>query len=76
MNGLADFDNIRLQIGDAIMEMKYIIDEGKLKRVTTRSHGDNFVTKIQTFHGMDCWNEFIIDEKEETNMATENLEEP
>ena len=67
-------DNIRLQTGDAVMEMKYIIDEGKLKRVTTTSHGDNFVTMIQTFRGMDCGNENIIEEEEETNMATENLE--
>ena len=66
MNVLEDYDNVRLQIGDAVMEMKYIFDEGKLKRVTTRSHGDNFVTKIQTFLGMDCGNENIIEEKEET----------
>ena len=65
MNGLEDLDNIRLQIGGAIMEMKYIFDEGKLKRVTTISHGDNFVNKIQTFPGMDRGNEDIIEEKEE-----------
>ena len=71
-------DNIRLQTGDAVMEMKYIfvwiLVEGNLKRVTTTSHGDNFVTMIQTFRGMDCGNENIIEEKEETNIATENLE--
>ena len=31
MNGLEDLGNIRLQIGDAVMKMKYIFDEGKLK---------------------------------------------
>ena len=74
MNILEDLDNIRIQIGGAILEMKYIFDEGKLKRVTTRSNGDHFVTRIQTFHGMDCGNENITEEKEETNMSTENLE--
>ena len=74
MNILEDLDNIRIQIGGAILEMKYIFDEGKLKRVTTTSHGDNFVTLIQTFRGLDCGNENIIEEKEETNIATENLE--
>ena len=74
MNILEDLDNLRIQIGGAILEMKYIFDEGKLKRVTTRSHGDHFVTRIQTFHGMDCGNENITEEKEETNMSTENLE--
>ena len=74
MNILEDLDNIRIQIGGAILEMKYIFDEGKLKRVTTRSHGDHFVKRIQTFCGMDCRDENITEEKEETNMSTENLE--
>lgn len=74
MNILEDLDNIRIQIGGAILEMKYIFDEGKLKRVTTRSHGDHFVKRIQTFCGMDCRDENVTEEKEETNMSTENLE--
>ena len=74
MNILEDLDNIRIQIGGSILEMKYIFDEGKLKRVTTRSHGDHFVKRIQTFCGMDCRDENVTEEKEETNMSTENLE--
>ena len=81
-------DNILLQIEDAsrasvvLMDMTYFFDEGKLKRkIYIRNHGEgspggkrgNFVSKIQTFRGMDCGNENIIEEEEKTNMAPENL---
>ena len=72
-------DNILLQIEDAsrasvvLMDMTYFFDEGKLKRKTIQCFEGNFVDKIQTFRGMDCGNENIIEEEEKTNMAPENL---